>query len=163
MLALILMAQFFDKPDVDFWGTRKRPEAPQVAQEPWAEPGHEPPAPVRRLLEQPTRENALAYLKWQEDRLARLQAAIKAVEDARPKEKEKEILYFTQERCPFCAEQDRQLAAADLGGRTVRRIGPEGEPELWKRHGVTATPTLVIDGEVLRGVQTRGQIEKVTK
>lgn len=171
-IALMLAGQFFDRPDVDFWGTRKSSATTETAPS-WAEPGHVPPAPVVRLLDNPTRENALAYLKWQEDRLARLRAALKAIGEVGPSQKSpapdekppgrsSEILYFSQDHCPFCQEQDRQLEGADLHGRTLRRLTPEREPELWKRYRVTASPTLVIDGNVLRGVQTREQIEKAT-
>jgi len=164
MLTLIVVCQFFDRPDVDFWAAKRRPAAPPSSSvSAWAEPGHVPPAAVARLLDDPSRENALAYIRWQEDRLARLQAAIEAIEAARPKSRDPEVLYFTRPDCPFCAAQDRELAGAELGGRTVRRVRPGEAPELWKRHGVTGTPSLVIDGHALRGLQTRAQIERRTK
>ncbi len=157
MLPLMLLAQFFEAPAVDFWDARARKAAPDAAGD-WSEPGHTPPPAVARLLEKPTRENALAYLRWQEERLARLQAALRAIEEARPKEKE--VLYFAQEKCAYGAEQERVLAQSNLGGRAVRRLTPADAPELWAKHGVTATPTLVIDGRALRGLQTRERIEK---
>ncbi|MBI2932994.1 MAG: thioredoxin family protein [Planctomycetes bacterium] len=162
MFALILLMQFFEKPDVDFWGTKKKGADPP----PWVEPGHTPPEPVVRLLEEPTHENARAYLQWQEDRLARLRAALEAIEEVQssaPPTDRREILYFAQEGCPHCAEQDRRLEAADLGERPLRRLTPRDAPELWERYKVTATPTLVIDGRVLRGLRTRDQIEELTR
>jgi glutaredoxin len=164
MLTLIVFCQFFDKPDVDFWASKRREATPpSTVASAWAEPGHVPPAPVARLLDDPSRENALAYIQWQEDRLARLRAAIEAIQAVRPKPRDEEVLYFTQPDCPFCAAQDRELAGAELGGRAVRRVRPGEAPELWKRHGVTGTPALVIDGDVLRGLQSRAQIERRTK
>ncbi len=163
MLTLIALCQFFEKPDVDFWNARRSVQPAPLSAPAWAEPGHTPPAPVARLLDNPSRENAMAYLQWQEDRLARLRSAIEAIEAVRPKPRDKEILYFTQPDCPFCVAQDRELGGAELGGRTVRRVRPGEAPELWKRHGVTGTPALVIDGQVLRGLQTRAQIERRTK
>ena len=159
-IAMMLLALpeggFFDRPGVDFWGT-KNPRAGPPA---WTDPGHVPAEPVVRLLEHPTRENAEAYLRWQEDRLAKLAAAVRAIEQARRGSGPAPILYFAQPGCPFCARQDEELAGADLGGRAVRRIEPGEEPHLWRSYGVTATPTLVIDGVALGGVVARDRIER---
>jgi len=143
---------------VDFWGTRKR-EAASAAL--WAEGGR-PAGPVADLIEQPSRENALKYLDWQRDRLQRLEKAMAVLEEVqRPAAAPAgEILYFTREGCAWCARQD---AVIQEMGLAVRRVTP-AEPELWLKHRVTATPTLVVPGrEPLRGFRTRAQIEQVLK
>ena len=138
---------FFGGREVDFWGTRRA--APR-AEDLWAE--STAPAPVKRLLEAPTPENARAYVAWQSERLRRLRAAMEAVEQAgRPAELP--VLYFARAGCRWCALQERELE-----GLPVTRV-PEGSP-LWERHGVTVTPTLVVRGRVLRGLTPRAAIEK---
>ena len=58
------------------------------------------------------------------------------------------ILYFAREGCRWCALQEEELR-----GIPVVRV-PAGSP-LWAEHGVTVTPTLVVDGKVLRGFTRR--------
>ena len=149
VLALLEDERFFQRRDVDFWGARRRVEAPAAA-DLWADSSAPPPA--RRLLEAPTRENALAYVAWQKERLERLRSALAALEGVK-REEAPEILYFTRPGCPWCALQDREL-----DGLTVARV-PEGSP-LWEEHRVTVTPTLVVRGRVHRGFTPRGTIEK---
>ncbi len=149
MLALMLALSgdgFFGGREVDFWGTR-RAAAPR-AEGLWAD--STAPAPVRRLLEAPTAENARAYVAWQSERLRRLQAAMEAVEAER---RPGGVLYFARAGCRWCALQERELE-----GLPVVRV-PEGSP-LWREHGVTVTPTLVVRGRVLRGFTPRAAIEK---
>jgi hypothetical protein len=139
-------SRFFERREVDFWNTR-RPKA-ETAAELWAD--STAPAPVRRLLESPTGENARAYLAWQEARMSRLRAAMAAVESAREPAK---LLYFAREGCRWCALQEEELRDLD-----VVRV-PAGSP-LWEKHGVTVTPTLVVDGKVLRGYTPRAALLK---
>jgi glutaredoxin len=142
---------FFERSDLDFWGARR--SAPGPAAELWSDSSA--PLPVRRLLEAPTRENALAYLGWQEARLARLREAMTVVESLRrpepPPPPDAGILYFSREGCPYCALQEREL-----DGIPVVRV-PEGS-ELWAKHGVTSVPTLVVNGRALRGLTARSRI-----
>ena len=156
LLALLAQERFFERSAVDFWDA-KRPEPEPT----WIEPGHRPPDPVIRLLEAPTRANADAYLRWQEERLAKLQAALQAIADAQAGASD--ILYFTQPGCGFCAEQDRELEAARIDKRAVRRILPGESPDLWRRYAVRATPTLVVGDRVHRGLARRGEIERMVR
>jgi glutaredoxin len=151
MLALILLIQLGP---VDFWGTRKK-EAPPPA---WAE-GERPAGPVADLLERPSKETARRYLDWQKDRLARLEAAMKALEEAQ-REEAPEVLYFTRPGCDWCVKQDAVLKEM---GMTVRRVTPD-EPGPWVKHGVTATPTLVVARrKPVVGFRTRKELEEVLK
>jgi glutaredoxin len=163
MLALILALQsgFFEEKPVDFWGTKKRAAEAAAL---WD--GARPPAPVADLLENPSAETARRYLDWQRDRLARLQKAVAALEDVQrgrrpePAREAGEILYFTQEGCPWCEKQDAVLAEMGLRVRRVTRA----ERDLWKKHGVAATPSLVIPGRgPIVGFHTRRQLEEVLK
>lgn len=165
LVVLALLAQeaprssFFRK-DVDFFGAKPRPKP---ADTPLWEGDKPPPAPVRELLERPSAETARRYLEWQKRRLEQLAAAIRAVEEAktgeaRPAPANAGILHFTREGCPFCVEQDRRLE-----GLEVKRIRPGESPELWDRHRVDATPTLVIGDRVLRGLQSREEIDRILK
>jgi hypothetical protein len=138
--------RFFDRGEVDFWGSRKRVESSGPG-DLWADSAAPPPA--RRLLEAPTAENARAYLAWQRLRLERLKEALGALEKARREEvPDAPILYFARAGCRWC-----ELQEAELEGLPVARV-PEGSP-LWKVHGVTATPTLVAGGRVFRGLTPR--------
>ena len=127
-----------------------------------------PPPAVLGFLEAPSRETARGYLAWQEERAKKLKAAMELLRDLK-EEKAKEarqaeasppagapppppgasayeILYFKKPGCPWCARQDAVLAGL-LRSRSaikVRVVGPEEAPELWKRHEVTAVPTLVL-------------------
>ena len=137
--------RFFRRGEVDFWGTRRR-EEPPPAEELWSD--STAPAPARRLLEAPTKENARAYVAWQKARLERLRVAMAALEEvASP------VLYFSRPGCPWCALQDKELE-----GLSVTRV-PEGSP-LWAEHGVTVTPTLVVNGKILRGYTPRAALVK---
>lgn len=142
---------FFRRNDVDFWGTRRRVEAPP-SEELWAD--SEAPAPARKLLEEPTVENARAYVAWQKRRLDRLRSAMAALEEAKEKPPPPAaILYFSRPGCPWCVLQEKEL-----DGLPVVRV-PEGSP-LWEEHGVRATPTLVVNGKALRGFTPRAAIAK---
>jgi hypothetical protein len=141
---------FFGGREVDFWGTRRAAPRPAAEAELWAD--STAPAPVKRLLDAPTAENARAYLDWQAARLRRLREAVEAVE-ALGRPPGDAILYFSRPGCRWCVLQDRELE-----GLPVVRV-PEGSP-LWDRHGVEATPTLVVRGRALRGFTPRARIER---
>lgn len=148
LIAVLVVAgeggRFFERREVDFWNARRTVADPPA--DLWAD--SPAPPPVRRLLEAPTRENARAYLAWQEERMKKLRAAMEAVESARGTGS---ILYFAREGCRWCAAQEEELR-----GLPVVRV-PAGSP-LWERHGVTVTPTLVVDGKALRGFTPREAI-----
>ena len=142
-------SRFFERRDVDFWNTRRREvEAPA---ELWADSAA--PAPARRLLEAPTAENAKAYLAWQEERVKRLRAAIAALEAARGGTPGTPLLYFARDGCRWCALQDEELQGLPL-------LRVPAESPLWAEYGVTSTPTLVVDGKVLRGFTPRTTVLK---
>jgi len=156
MLPLILLAAlagesrgFFERRDLDFWNTRRR--TAEVPADLWADSAA--PPPVRKLLETPSAENAKAYLAWQEERLRRLRAAMAAVDSARAPKPAAPVLYFAREGCRWCALQEEELQ-----GLPVVRV-PAGSP-LWGEYGVTVTPTLVVDGKVLRGLRSRAALLK---
>jgi hypothetical protein len=136
--------------EVDFWGRPPRARAAIL----WRGETPPPPGPARDLLEAPTPENARRYLDWQRERLDRLRKAIEALEAAGAGDESAEILGFTRDDCPYC-----RLQAAMLAGLPVRWIRPGQAPELWAKYGVTATPTLVANGRVFRGVTARKTIE----
>lgn len=141
--------RFFREGDVDYWGTRRPAPAPGAAEDLWAD--STAPEPVRRLLRDPSRGNAEAYLAWQAARLQGLRRAIAAVEEARRPAGETspvEILYFARAGCRFCEMQDRELE-----GLPAARV-PAGSP-LWEAYGVTATPTIVVRGRIFRGLTPR--------
>jgi hypothetical protein len=138
--------RFFERRDVDFWNGKRAETVP--AAELWADSAA--PPPVRRLLENPSAENARSYLAWQEERFRRLRAAIAAVEAAQPAAP---LLYFAREGCSWCAMQEEELR-----GLPVTRV-PAGSP-LWAEYGVTMTPTIVAGGKVLRGYTKREAIVK---
>jgi len=140
---------FFERREVDFWGTTRR--VPEPPAELWADSSA--PPPVRRLLDAPGPDSARAYLRWQEERFRRLRAAVAAVDAARAERREAPVLYFAREGCRWCALQEEELR-----GIEVLRI-PPGSP-LWKEHGVTVTPTLVVGGKALRGFTPRAAILK---
>lgn len=188
---------FFREAAVDFWGDRKSAEAARAASEAmtstetlWAEPMklpdgrttiYVPPKAVLGFLENPTRENATAYLAWQEARMKKLKAALALLRDIKaertgPPSPEShqhdpdaptrltaptvpgEILYFKKKGCPWCLEEDRALAAV-LRARPdlkVRTIALEEAPELAKAFDVTVVPTLVIPARGGRNVVLRG-------
>jgi len=140
---------FFGGREVDFWNTRRH--MPEPPGELW--PDSAAPPAVRRLLETPTAENARAYLAWQEERFKRLRAAMAAVESAQATKPSSPLLYFAREGCRWCALQEQELE-----GLPVVRV-PAGSP-LWKEHGVTVTPTLVVEGKVFRGLTPRAALMK---
>ena len=195
---------FFRDCAVDFWGDRKRAAAARAAAEQadanesiWAEPiktsdgrttVHVPPKAVLGFLENPTRENAKAYLAWQGERMKKLKAAmellreLKEEKDAGAAVPEKlpspaavprtpyagEILYFKKKGCPWCLEEDKALAELvrarpDL---KVRAVSLEESPELAKEHAVTVVPTLIVPARggrklVLRGFVPAAQLARV--
>lgn len=132
----------FGREEVSFWGTRKKP--PPIS---WAEPivGPDgrvqvfvPPPEVREFLEAPTRENGEKYLAWQRLRLERLRKAAQILAEIRSEVREPTLLYFSRPDCPYCAAQDRVLAAMKIAVRKVEANSP-----LWTTYGIRATPTLV--------------------
>jgi hypothetical protein len=148
VIALLALAgdgsRFFERRDVDFWNAKRR--AAETPADLWAD--STAPPPVRRLLEAPGAETARAYLAWQEERLRKLRAAMAAVESARGTPPAEPILYFARDGCRWCALQEEELR-----GLTVVRV-PAGSP-LWAEHGVTVTPTLLVQGKLLRGLTSR--------
>jgi hypothetical protein len=156
MLALVVLlalggddGRFFERRDVDFWNSRRK--TAETPAELWSD--SPAPAPVRRLLEAPGPESARSYLAWQEERFKKLRAAIAAVETEQGAKTGPSILYFSREGCRWCALQE-----GELQGLSVVRV-PPGSP-LWERYGVTVTPTLVVDGKVLRGYTPRESLLK---
>ena len=154
MLTFILLAslaqdaasprRFFDRADVDFWGSRK---APLASSSLWVEPvvGNDgrvqvyvPPREVREFLESPTRENGAKYLAWQRERIGRLRKAAQILAEIRSDVREPTLLYFSKPGCPYCVAQERVLAELKF---PVTRV--ESNSPLWGTHGVNATPTLV--------------------
>jgi hypothetical protein len=150
MMVLLLLGDggFFERRDVDFWKSRAKAEAPAEA-ELWAD--SPAPGPAKRLLAAPTRENAAAYLDWQARRLVRLREAMEVVEEARRSRGGRAVLYFSRPGCRWCALQEEELA-----GIPVVRV-PERSP-LWTEHGVTVTPTLIVNGRALRGFTPRAAL-----
>lgn len=155
----------------------------------WAEPirtpdgrftTYVPPKKVLAFLENPTRETARDYVAWQEERMKKLKAAVDVLRElqeekrgskpeAEPKDERTastraisgEVLYFKKANCPWCAEEDKALAALLKAnpGISVRMIQPGEAPELWKEFGVTAVPTLVLSrpgGKETRKTVVRG-------
>ena len=139
--------RFFERKEVSFWGSRT-PSSPPP--ELW--PEAHLPAPVRGLLEAPSRERAEAYLSWQETRLRMLRSAMAAVEEAKRAHRAP-VLYFAREGCRFCELQEKELE-----GLPVVRV-PEDSP-LWKRYDVRLTPTLVVGQRVLRGLTPRDVLRR---
>ncbi len=153
---------------------------------------HVPAPQVLEFLENPSTESARGYLRWQRERVAKLRRAMELLETvaseddkakrpdstAPPKQSvredssavptpqsSKELLYFKQADCVYCGLEDQVLAElrtkrADF---VVREIPRGQSPELWKKYGVTVTPTIVIapgSGPVtaLRGLASLDQI-----
>lgn len=143
--------RFFAR-DVDFWGRPSRTPSPAAY---LAEaPG--PPGPARDLLERPSPETARRYLEWQKERLERLQRALEALEAAAAEDATSAtILLFARDDCPYSRAQEEALRGLPV---TAVRFG--SQPELWSRHGVTATPTIVVNGQVFRGLTDRAVIER---
>jgi len=142
--------RFFPRGEVEFWGPRRRAEAPAPA-DLWADSAAPPAA--RKLLEAPTRENARAYVAWQKARLERLQGAMAALEGVRQEEAAAPILYFARPGCPWCVLQEKELQGLPV------TLVPEGSP-LWAEHGIRVTPTLVVKGRTLPGLTRREAILK---
>ncbi|HKS16299.1 MAG TPA: hypothetical protein VJU16_03250 [Planctomycetota bacterium] len=143
----------FFKKDVDFWG--RRPKAPIAST--WQGEAAPPPGPARDLLERPTPENARRYLEWQQERLERLQKALEALESVTAEvASEKGMILFTRDECPYSRAQEDALR-----GLPVTVLRPGQSPALWARHGVTATPTLVVNGKVLVGLTERAVVESL--
>ena len=168
---------FFDGRAVDFWDPRPEPAAPPV--DVWTD--SKAPAPVRRLLEAPTREHAEAYLAWQHERMRRLQVAFEVVEEVQAETRppgqvaasagqvplrrtarvaasagQAPLLYFSRPGCRWCALQERELE-----GLPVVRV-PENSP-LWEEHTVRVTPTIVAGKRVFRGLTPRRELLEVLK
>ena len=144
--------RFFAK-DVDFWG--RRPKAPVAPI--WQGEGAPPPGPARDLLERPTPENAKRYLEWQEERLVQLQKALEALESVVGAATAETIL-FTRDDCPYSRAQE-----VELRGLPMKIVRHGESPELWARHEVTATPTLVVNGKSIVGLKDRAFVERAMR
>ena len=143
--------RFFAK-EVDFWGRAPRKQAVAL----WEGESAPPPGPARDLLERPTAENAKRYLEWQEERLERLQKALEALEAASSEgAASTSILLFARDDCPYSRAQEESLRGLPV---TIVRLG--NSTELWTRHAVTATPTVVVNGRTFRGFTDRSVIER---
>jgi glutaredoxin len=141
LIALLAMQDFFEKPSVDFWGTRQ--EKPPVPVEAIFEPGMAPE--VKRLLEDPSPENARAYLEIQAERMKRIRRALEAVQAQAAK-----IQVYTLPGCPAC---ERQLEVLKDAPWKVEILPPSD--------AITRYPTLVVNGKTLVGFQTLEQIRRV--
>jgi hypothetical protein len=100
-------AGFFKRPEVDFWGTRRRAST-SVQPELFTEGGVRPPPEVLDLMASPTAENARRYLDLQREKMRRIQAAMAAVEKEAAKRRVS-IEFFTLPGCPACARQEEEL------------------------------------------------------
>jgi len=136
-----------------------------------------PPPQVLQFLEDPTPETARTYLRWQSERISKLRRAMELLEaigkadqpnptsaDTKPDKqpaaqgqlaprRDVELLYFKQANCPYCNLQDEILAQLRTSQPQLKvREVPKGtSPELWRKHGVTVTPTIVIlEGDAAR-------------
>lgn len=140
LIVVLTTQSFFEKPSVDFWGTRK-PKAPA--------PGpvfEEPMAPeVRRLLDDPSPANARRYLEVQSERMKRIRRAIDAVQAQAAS-----IAVYTLPGCPACVRQLEEL-----------KNSPWNVQVLPPSDGVERYPTLVVNGRTLVGFHSIEQIRKV--
>ena len=144
--------RFFAK-DVDFWGRKPKTQTAPI----WQGEAAPPPGPARDLLERPTPENARRYLEWQQERLERLQKALEVLESAAAEAaSDKGMILFTRDECPYSRAQEDVLR-----GLPVTILRPGQSPALWARHGVTATPTLVVNGQTLVGLTDRVTVERL--
>ncbi|MBI2932492.1 MAG: thioredoxin family protein [Planctomycetes bacterium] len=183
---------------VNFWGSprpvskaRSNDPAPRDAVSTWAEPirmpdgrygVYVPPPQVLQFLEDPTPDRARAYIRWQQERVAKLRRAMELLEAvagdaqstpgspkpvppvaAKADEEQSsstpiEVLYFKQAGCKFCDLQETVLAEARKKWPRVRiRDVVKGEnDELWTKFGVRVTPTLVFHPGAKAPVMTRG-------
>jgi len=146
--------RFFAK-DVDFWGRPAKVRNVDV----WQGEGAPPPGPARDLLERPTPENAKRYLEWQEERLARLQKALEALESVAGKAvPDQEAILFARDECPYSRAQEEALR-----GLPVRVVRHGESPELWARYDVQATPTLIVKGQKIVGLKDRAFVERLMR
>ncbi len=149
-----------------------------------------PPRQVLEFLENPSEENARKYLQWKHERMVKLQAAMEALKKAAAEETPRKgpsqeepvgnakkgaeratppaaatLLYFKKPGCPYCEYQD--VIVADLAKRhpdwKITAVGPD-DAELWKKHDVTATPTIVFvrpDGSAVTALRGLAFVEKL--
>jgi len=173
-VAVIAQSESADRPvlsrgAVDYWGTArtvrvKKPSEPRESV--WVEPVrtsdgrtmlHVPPRAVLDFLDDPTEATASAYLTWQRERMWKLRRAMEVLETIAHRESKPapakdsadgpvELLYFKQANCPWCDAQDRVLAALpkDRPALAVRTIDRTRDPDLWRKHSVEVTPTIVV-------------------
>jgi len=142
-------SRFFGERSVDFWGTRKQGSRPKESL--WTEPilgpdgrwqVYTPPREVVDFLESPSRQSGERYLAWQRERMSRLRRAVEVLKEIQTTPQGTVLYYFSKPGCPYCVEQDRVLAVADLSRVPLIRVEPNSP--LWTRYAVRVTPTLVL-------------------
>lgn len=161
---------------VDYWGDRQAArKKPLIKEESlWADRtgGYTPPKQVLQFLEEPTKENARAYLAWQQERMNRLKAASEVlrevVEESRPKSTGPiEILYFKRDDCPYCKDEDQVITALVKANPEikVRTLMPKDEPALWREYDIKVVPSLVVTGKkskvLIRGFVPRDDLVQI--
>jgi len=182
---------FFGKDYVDYWNSSWAEKAKNEkkleneterdltqAQARWSEPAVSddgtvqtfyPPKQVAELLDNPTEENARAYLQWQRERMRRIQEAQRILEKVKVSlEIEKlgkqikssgvsvRLDLYVQEGCPHCETQ--KAIMADLLKRmpelAVRAIELSKNPSLVRELSIDSVPTMILTagGSSLRRV-----------
>ena len=162
--------RFFGDRGVDFWGTRKQVSRRKDSL--WTEPilgpdgrwqVYTPPREVVDFLESPNRETGERYLAWQRERMSRLRTAVEVLKEIQTEPPSSVLYYFSKPGCPYCVEQDRVLAAAELSRVPLIRVEPNSP--LWTRYAVRVTPTLVLHRpgnapRVMEGWVSRSALER---
>jgi len=104
--ALVMQGRFHAKDAIDFWGTKKKPEAK-------AEGVMDEAKAAEIFVNEPTVENAAAYLAWQRERFRRIQEAQAKLLEVFIKEQvggiKATLVYYSTPDCPYCKSQDRIL------------------------------------------------------
>jgi glutaredoxin len=187
---------------IDYWNSRWAEKAKSEkksqngsdhtpAQSRWSEPAagedgqvktYYPPKQVSELLENPTEENARAYLQWQRERMRRIQEAHRVLEKVKLSLEIDELAkriksagvsvrldLYVQEGCPHCETQKSILAELvkrmpDLAVRTVELIK---NPALVRELSIESVPTMIITtgGSSVRkvGVVSQSQLVRLVE
>jgi len=171
--------RFFGKEYIDYWNSPRPEKAespktaapsadPSAAQKRWSEPAvsedgsiqtYHPPKQVAELLENPTEENARAYLDWQRERMRRIQEAQRILEEVKLKlaieETSKRIKQtgvstrldlYVQKGCPHCETQKSILAefVQRMPEVAVRTVELTENPKLVRELSIESVPTMVL-------------------